>query len=298
MAGLRGMKEDTGEIIRPLLNIPRSEILKYLECRGRNYVTDSTNLDSDYLRNYIRNELLPSIEARWPGVRKSLQRTAGIISREEKALEEFDRRIASAYDITDDVRTIPNDDCSGDVTLQRRMELFLKAKRVAASVRNEILEKASNGRLRPGSRWKAQDGSIEVSASAVEWIPGDSTECAGEVTDLRESFEITAHILTPELLEKIKHDSNDVMWTGISPEAIIFRHPKPGDYISPLGMRGRKAVSDVVAESKITPSTKKRLSVVEWKDKGHILWVEGLKRSKYGLAKDFGELIWKIKRKH
>lgn len=60
--GLCGMKFKQGRIIRPLLNISRDDIEKYLSENGIPYRTDSTNLDSEYTRNRIRNELFPKIK--------------------------------------------------------------------------------------------------------------------------------------------------------------------------------------------------------------------------------------------
>ena len=45
--------------LRPLLNIRRSEIMAYLEAVGQEFCIDSTNLETEYHRNYIRREILP-----------------------------------------------------------------------------------------------------------------------------------------------------------------------------------------------------------------------------------------------
>lgn len=84
--GLKGMVVDTGEIIRPLLKFSRKEIEAYLDETGINYITDSSNLSSDYRRNYIRNELLPAIERRWPGVRSAISATIENLQSEERVL--------------------------------------------------------------------------------------------------------------------------------------------------------------------------------------------------------------------
>lgn len=87
-SGLRGMREDTGKILRPLLGISRKEILEYLEERGLDYVTDSTNLDSDFRRNYLRNEIIPMLRSRWEGFDKALTRTLRLLSAENNLVEE------------------------------------------------------------------------------------------------------------------------------------------------------------------------------------------------------------------
>lgn len=68
-SGVRGLgsitpkREENGiNIIRPILCLTKAEILSYIEEFGLTYVTDSTNADTDYTRNYIRNVLLPSFE--------------------------------------------------------------------------------------------------------------------------------------------------------------------------------------------------------------------------------------------
>ncbi|MEE1365889.1 MAG: tRNA lysidine(34) synthetase TilS, partial [Muribaculaceae bacterium] len=73
--GLAAMTVDNGEILRPLLGVTRRQIEEYLRECGIKYVVDSTNLESDYRRNFVRNELLPMIETRWPGARSALART-------------------------------------------------------------------------------------------------------------------------------------------------------------------------------------------------------------------------------
>jgi tRNA(Ile)-lysidine synthase len=48
-------------VVRPLLNVSRVEILEYLRSIGRGYRVDSSNMGSDFMRNRIRNELLPKL---------------------------------------------------------------------------------------------------------------------------------------------------------------------------------------------------------------------------------------------
>jgi len=61
--GLCGMSMKQGNIIRPLLNISRKQIEEFLQKEKIPYRIDSTNLDSDYTRNRIRNELFPMIRS-------------------------------------------------------------------------------------------------------------------------------------------------------------------------------------------------------------------------------------------
>lgn len=65
-AGLRGMcgiPPVRGRLIRPLLNVTRSEIESYLEQNGLGHVEDSTNASDDYARNRVRHHVLPVLES-------------------------------------------------------------------------------------------------------------------------------------------------------------------------------------------------------------------------------------------
>jgi len=66
------MEFKTKNIIRPLLNVSREEIIAYLNQKGLNYVTDSTNEESKYARNCIRNKILPQVEKIYPSVKDNI----------------------------------------------------------------------------------------------------------------------------------------------------------------------------------------------------------------------------------
>lgn len=59
--GASGIRPVRDNIIRPLISVAKKDILSAMDSFGILYVTDSTNLSNDYTRNYIRNELIPSM---------------------------------------------------------------------------------------------------------------------------------------------------------------------------------------------------------------------------------------------
>src|SRR5574344_734025 len=61
LKGASGMEAKQGNFVRPFLNTPKSEILQYASENGLSHVEDQTNMDTTYSRNFLRNELLPSI---------------------------------------------------------------------------------------------------------------------------------------------------------------------------------------------------------------------------------------------
>ncbi len=89
--GLSGMKTiRQGCFIRPFLRFPKSELLAYLDRYGIPFQIDSSNEQDSFLRNRIRNNLLPYLAERYnPDIRQTLVRTATILQDEEALLEEL-----------------------------------------------------------------------------------------------------------------------------------------------------------------------------------------------------------------
>lgn len=65
-----------GWVGRPLLEVRRQELEAYLARRGIVWLTDPSNADMAFDRNYLRQELFPLLERRWPGLVQRLSRTA------------------------------------------------------------------------------------------------------------------------------------------------------------------------------------------------------------------------------
>ncbi len=65
-----------GWVARPLLDMYRRDLVAYLESHGIEWLTDPSNEDTTFDRNYLRQELFPVLEHRWPGLVRRLSRTA------------------------------------------------------------------------------------------------------------------------------------------------------------------------------------------------------------------------------
>jgi len=82
--GLKGMLPiREGRVIRPLLEMWRTEIEAFAARQGIPYRVDSTNLRTDYFRNQVRLELIPLIEKDYQPNFKGIMKKASIILREE-----------------------------------------------------------------------------------------------------------------------------------------------------------------------------------------------------------------------
>lgn len=80
LQGLAGMPEITalgqGRMLRPLLHTSRQEIERYARQQQLHWIEDPSNDQDIYDRNYLRNTILPQIQQRWPGVARTVSRTA------------------------------------------------------------------------------------------------------------------------------------------------------------------------------------------------------------------------------
>ncbi|MBR2624614.1 MAG: tRNA lysidine(34) synthetase TilS, partial [Paludibacteraceae bacterium] len=70
--GLTGIKPVAGRIVRPLLCLYRSEIEEYMRLNSFAYVTDSTNLQPDYLRNKFRLSVIPLLQSVNPAAKANI----------------------------------------------------------------------------------------------------------------------------------------------------------------------------------------------------------------------------------
>ena len=61
-----------GKLIRPFLNISKSDLLLRAKKEKLKFIDDPSNKDNSFDRNYLRNIVLPRIEKRWPSYRKNL----------------------------------------------------------------------------------------------------------------------------------------------------------------------------------------------------------------------------------
>jgi len=75
-AGLAGMPERAGQELRPLLPLGRAALRAFIERAGLGWVEDPSNADPRFDRNYLRNDVLPLLLARWPGATATVARSA------------------------------------------------------------------------------------------------------------------------------------------------------------------------------------------------------------------------------
>jgi tRNA(Ile)-lysidine synthase len=84
--GLSGMRELQGNLLRPLLNITKEEILKYLKKNKLKYCIDKSNKDTKFTRNFLRLEVIPLLKKINPNLLKTFGKNLGNIQEIEDFL--------------------------------------------------------------------------------------------------------------------------------------------------------------------------------------------------------------------
>lgn len=77
-----------GQLVRPLLAVQRAELEGYAQQHGLVWIEDPSNQDVRYSRNYLRHEVIPHIQARWPQFVRQLGRTAAHMQEAQLLLED------------------------------------------------------------------------------------------------------------------------------------------------------------------------------------------------------------------
>ncbi len=85
--GLKGIRETTPALWRPLLRISKNELQSYISGQKLNYSIDTSNTDESYNRNYVRHTVLPAVRKVFTGVDGALLNLAEKMSAVEEVLE-------------------------------------------------------------------------------------------------------------------------------------------------------------------------------------------------------------------
>lgn len=278
--GLRGMDIDNGKIIRPLLAISRKEIEAFLESIGQDFITDSSNLTSDYRRNFIRREVLPLIEQRWSSARKSLAKTVEIMKEEAKIVEDYYKAQLQFLLFGDGSLNVYGSDIHTGTLLK-----YLEPYGGNAEIASEILAAVS----RPYAQRTWNLESPYVAVLERDRLVVLNSNADDEIQLEWEELNMSADIM--KLIKSAK--DNSIAYLPNGADAYELRKPQSGDRMAPLGMKGTRLVSDIVSDAKLDRNVKNRVRVLTRKMDGEIIWVTGLKRSRYDLISVDDKMIFK-----
>lgn len=266
--GLTGIRPCNEYIVRPLLGVSRQEILEYLDSIGQDYVTDSSNLQPDVLRNKLRLQLIPLLEQLSPGASDNIARSAYYLSEAEKVYNSALSPLRATLPIS-----------------------ALKASPSPLCLLHESLSPYGFNRSQIDQILNGLDGgSGREFSSATHTLVIDRDQLIVELISPPMKPLVIPEPGTYRIDETAKIRIEEV---GV--EAGISRHPtmatldaatvrfpltlrtvEPGDIFQPFGMEGKKLVSDYLTDIKLNLLAKRRQRVLV-DSTGTILWLVGLR---------------------
>jgi tRNA(Ile)-lysidine synthase len=266
LRGLTGIQPRNGNILRPLLCVSRQEIEAYLQTKGQEYVTDSTNLEDDVLRNKVRLNVLPMLNELNPAVCENIQNMTMHLTEAQKVLDRFVEKYKEVKCIT--FKEL-------DEIGSREYLLFewLKNYGFNGTQVQQIMEAETGGIVTSSLKY-------DVLKDRESYIVEPSLE---PLKPLRIPEDGT-YILNNELKFTVKKVpvwvSKDATIATLDAKKVCFpltvRRVKEGDWMIPYGMEGRKLLSDLMTDRKMTLFEKRRqLVVVDAHDT--IIWLVGIR---------------------
>ncbi len=283
--GLSGMSfaQTIGSLrlIRPMLKIPRPEILQWLEENHFAWREDASNRDPAFLRNRIRHSILPRLGRELnPNIRENILRTMEILQAENQCMDLIVDEASSLEPHTTATRL----EASSTLPLAVRRRLVRKwlfeqgAEEVGFEAVEKILalmDKAEGTTVFELNDW--QRVVVEYGTSRLEFV-GQAFQPA------RGRQECLPHmVLTTELGRGWKKDGAEQI--GALPAAASFdaervgdapitvRSFEPGDRMEPLGMEGHRKLQDIFTDAKIPRARRASIPVVVCR--GEIIWIPG-----------------------
>lgn len=266
LRGLTGIQPRNGHILRPLLCVSRQEIEAYLQKKGQEYVTDSTNLEDDVQRNKVRLNVLPMLKELNPAVCENIQNMTMHLTEAQKVLD----RLVENYK---EFKCITFKELDEIGSREYLLFEWLKNYGFNGTQVQQIMEAETGGIVTSSLKY-------DVLKDRESYIVEPSLE---PLKPLRIP-ENGTYILNNEVKFTVKKVpvwvSKDAAIATLDASKVCFpltvRRVKEGDWMIPYGMEGRKLLSDLMTDRKMTLFEKRRqLLVVDAHDT--IIWLVGIR---------------------
>ncbi len=295
LSGLMGIRPRKNDIIRPLLCVTRQEIEDYLRRHASTFVTDSTNLMDDVVRNKIRLNILPQLAEINPSVTEAILTTANHLSDVEAIVQEsLKEALGKAVHFFSsespvNLSSMSNHPFQLDLSVVRAFPspaylLFYILKPLGFSS-SQITEMVSHLDGQTGQLWYSSTHELTHDRGFFMVLPREEgeprtlviPETGRYVYDEQLSLRLTERTLAPSSI--VSFSKNPIV-VDLDASSIRFpltlRRVAEGDRFTPLGMRGSQLVSDFLTNLKRN-RFEKRNQLVLLDATGTILWVLGFR---------------------
>jgi tRNA(Ile)-lysidine synthase len=279
LKGLTGIPKNTESIIRPLLNFSREEIEKYAVENNIRYREDSSNLSDKYLRNKLRHRVLPVLDAINPAFRDKVAESIDYLAEANRLIETEtdmfmkDNSFTKGNDIFipfDKIRPLH----SKEIRMFYMLEKYGFKGNAIANICKCVDNPVCGKQFFSSTHCLLIDRTHLVISTAIETTSSYLLSSDADIST--ETFEL--HCETIE-----KNDGFQLMLNKNVGEfdlsklnfPLILRSCKDGDWFIPLGMNGKKKLSDFFIDMKLPVTAKKRQLILVSEE--HIVWIAGLR---------------------
>ena len=278
LQGLEGIKIKNNNIIRPISEIYKKDILEYLNKNEIQYKIDKTNFENEFTRNSIRLDLIPFIEERY-----NIKFKDKIFSLIEEIRENNQNNSLNLDDFTDSKNRILLEKMKILSNFDRKnlLSLFLNQKNIEVN-RNKIDE--INSLIKSNGTKKIDlDKTYRVVKDYTHLYIEDKKESCvinGNVTQVKipseqifDNFKITVSIV--ENLD-IPKQKNQYLLEAIYNDIIEVRYRKEGDRIF-LDEKHSKKIKEIFIDQKIPKDIRDRLPIFLYNNT--IFWIYNVKKA-------------------
>lgn len=261
-AGLAGIPQVRGNICRPFLRIPRSELAAYAAAHDIPHVEDSTNADpSAAARNALRGTVMPVLRQLNPRFAENIARTSAILREESDALESMARGLTEqARELPDGVAIpcmmlmdMPN--AVAERTILQLMAQVAGHRRDLTAAHVLAVLDLARGRgeevsLPYGMTARRKKYTLEITRRPAR-PAGLPIEVGGAVEFGGTTVMISNHALPGALPIRLPADA-----------AVSVTPWRPGDWLRLPGSRGKRSFKRLCAERGLTPEERDALAVL------------------------------------
>ena len=285
--GVAGIRPRNGHILRPLLDMSRSDIEAYLRERGETYVTDSTNLEDEATRNKFRLNVIPLLRTINPRASENIHSTS-------KHLAEAERIVEWAVSMArEEIITSQGDDLIIDVP---RLEAFVSPEYLLNDICRDYGFSTSQIADMSEAIREHHVGAVFSSATHIAAVANINNQLCIQISKnipdqseykLPEEgiYNLSSTLKVIIKSEVIADDfviSKSADCATLDYRKVVFpltlRTIREGDRFTPFGMKGSKLVSDYLTDIKCSVIDKRRQQVVV-DATGTIVWLVGRRTS-------------------
>lgn len=277
VSGLAGIVPVRDHIIRPLLMTSRDEIEECLKVLGADYVTDSTNLSSEYTRNKIRLEIMPLLREINEGadkhiaevaiealdIRKSLQG--------EQVLAQIEEACGRRKDITREhinaVLSLNDKENGKKVDLPYGLEAVKESDTI-------VIRKVEDSSKRINEWFEKLLSAADEENEGTETVGPEYREIA------RPDYSVIGRVLEKNIeyrgdLAISKKEYTKMVDCDKLESALVFRIPQEGDYMVITADGKTKKLSRIFTDAKVPQEVRDTFPVVA--SGSEVIWAVGLR---------------------